>query len=160
MDFKSLQYFLILCQEKNFTKASERLYISQPSLTRQIQNLEKDLGCKLFIRGGRGLSLTPEGLLLRQRAQEILELSSKTREDLASFDKQVSGKISLGLAECRASFEDLPVFLENFSGKYPEVTFDFYTGNADLVLGRIDQDLVDFGLVFLLWISPPIPTWT
>ena len=117
MELRILRYFLTVVQEGSMTKAAEKLHITQPTLSRQIAQMEEELGVKLFARGARKLALTSEGLLLRRRAEEILELVDKTETELVAQDAMVAGVVSVGCKkpECSGSLitvkdaiEDLP----------------------------------------------------
>ena len=104
MDFRTLQYFVTVAEELSFTRAAEKLNMSQPPLSNQIKAMEEDLGTTLFIRGKRHLKLTEEGNLLLARARQILEMADKTREDLAALGSELSGVIDLSIVEGRAPY--------------------------------------------------------
>ena len=91
MDLRSLNYFTVVAEELNFTRAAQRLNMSQPPLSNQIRNLEEELGTQLFVRGGRSLQLTEAGLLLYRRAEQLLDLAERTREEVSSFAMGLSG---------------------------------------------------------------------
>ena len=146
MEIRVLRYFLAVVREESITHAAEMLHITQPTLSRQLSQLEEDIGVKLFDRGSRKITLTNEGLLLRRRAEEILQLVDKTEEELQEKEEQVEGKITLGCGEI-ASVQLLPRLFAAFSEKYPRVTYDLYTATADHVKEQMDQGLVDIGLL-------------
>ncbi len=146
MEIRVLRYFLTVAREESITKASEVLHITQPTLSRQLAQMEKEIGVKLFDRGTRKIKLTNEGLLLRRRAEEILQLVDKTEKELVEQEEQVEGKISIGCGEI-ASVQLLPELFRNFHQKYPRVTFDIFTANADLVKEQMDKGLLDLGLL-------------
>lgn len=146
MELRVLRYFLTVVREESITKAAEALHITQPTLSRQLTQLEKEAGVKLFYRGARKITLTNEGLLLRRRAEEILQLVDKTERELVEGEEQVEGKITIGCGEI-ASFELLPDLFASFRQKYPRVTFDIYTATADNVKEQMDKGLVDVGLL-------------
>jgi len=98
MEIRVLRYFLAVVREESITKAAELLHITQPTLSRQIAQLEEEMGIKLFDRGTRKIVLTNEGILLRRRAEEILELVDKTERELTDQDKMIGGKVSLAAA--------------------------------------------------------------
>lgn len=102
MELRILRYFLTVVQEGSMTKAAEKLHITQPTLSRQIAQMEEELGVKLFARGARKLALTSEGLLLRRRAEEILELVDKTETELVAQDAMVAGVVSVGCGDLAA----------------------------------------------------------
>ncbi len=146
MEIRVLRYFLTVVREQSITKASEVLHITQPTLSRQLAQMEEEVGVKLFDRGTRKITLTNEGLLLRRRAEEILQLVDKTEKELLEQDEQVEGKITIGCGEM-ASVQLLPELFECFHEKYPRVNFDLYTATADHVKDQMDRGLVDIGLL-------------
>lgn len=146
MEIRVLRYFLTVVREQSITKASEVLHITQPTLSRQLAQMEDEVGVKLFDRGTRRITLTNEGLLLRRRAEEILQLVDKTEKELIEQEEQVEGKITIGSGEI-ASVQLLPTLFESFHEKYPRVTFDLYTATADHVKNQMDRGLVDIGLL-------------
>lgn len=146
MEIRVLRYFLTVVREQSITKASEVLHITQPTLSRQLAQMEEEVGVKLFDRGTRKITLTNEGLLLRRRAEEILQLVDKTERELVIQEEQVEGKITIGCGEI-ASVQLLPDLFKPFNEKYPRVTFDIYTATADHVRDQMDRGLVDIGLL-------------
>ncbi len=146
MEIRVLRYFLTVVREQSITKAADALHITQPTLSRQLARMEDEIGVKLFDRGTRKITLTNEGILLRRRAEEILQLVDKTEKELTEQDEQVEGKITIGCGEI-ASVQILPELFESFRGKYPLVTFDIYTATADHVTEQMDKGLVDVGLL-------------
>lgn len=145
MEIRILRYFLTVVREESITKASEVLHITQPTLSRQLAQMEKDLGVKLFDRGTRKIKLTNEGILLRRRAEEILQLVDKTEKELVEQEELVEGKISMGCGEI-AAVQLLSQIIKSFRQKYPLVTFDIFTATADLVKEQMDKGLLDIGL--------------
>lgn len=146
MEIRVLRYFLTVVREESITKASEVLHITQPTLSRQLAQMEEEIGVKLFDRGTRKIKLTNEGILLRRRAEEILQLVDKTEKELVEQDEQVEGKISIGCGES-ASVQLLPKLIDSFRQKYSRVTFDIFTATADLVKEQMDRGLLDIGLL-------------
>ncbi|MDE6728221.1 MAG: LysR family transcriptional regulator [Oscillospiraceae bacterium] len=146
MEIRVLRYFLTVVQEQSITKAAEVLHITQPTLSRQLAQMEDEIGVKLFDRGSRRITLTNEGLLLRRRAEEILQLVDKTEKELIEQDEQIEGKITVGCGEL-GSVQLLPDLFESFRKKYPLVTFDIYTATADHVKEQMDRGLMDIGLL-------------
>lgn len=122
------------------------LHITQPTLSRQLSQLEKEIGVKLFHRGARKITLTNEGVLLRRRAEEILQLMDKTERELVEQEEQIEGKISIGCGEL-AAVQLLAELFESFSQKYSHVNYDIFTATADLVKEQMDQGLIDVGLL-------------
>lgn len=147
MEIRVLKYFLTVARKKNVTHAAEELNITQPSLSRQIAQLEDELGVKLFERCKKGLILTEDGLFLRQRAEEIVELADKTKQDFEDRRDLISGVISIGCTETMAAAV-LPELLKGFSLNYPNVKYELFNGNSDGVKERLDKGLTDIGIVF------------
>lgn len=146
MELRVLRYFLAVVREKGINKAAEVLHITQPTLSRQLVQLEEDIGVKLFKRGSRKITLTNEGILLRRRAEEILALVDKTEKELLEQEEQVEGKIVIGGGEL-AAIQILPQLIDSFHKKYPLVTYDIFTANADLVKEQMEKGLVDIGIL-------------
>ena len=146
MEIRVLKYFLTVVREESITKASEVLHITQPTLSRQLAQMEEEIGVKLFNRGSRKITLTDEGILLRRRAEEILSLVDKTEHELSENEEQIEGKITIGCGEVKA-VQILPKLFASFNEKYPNVTFDIYTATADLVKEQMDKGLIDIGLL-------------
>lgn len=146
MEIRVLRYFLTVVREESITKASEVLHITQPTLSRQLSQMEEEIGVKLFNRSSRKITLTNEGILLRRWAEEILQLVDKTERELIEQDEQVEGKISIGCGET-ASVQLLPKLFQEFREKYPRIRFDIFTATADLVKEQMDKGLIDIGLL-------------
>lgn len=146
MELRVLRYFLTVVREESITGAAQALHITQPTLSRQLSQLEEQVGAKLFVRGTRKISLTNEGILLRRRAEEILELVDKTERELACQEEQVEGVVSVGCGDMKA-VQMLPDMIRTFHEKYPLVTFDLYTATADHVKDRMDRGVTDIGFL-------------
>ena len=146
MEIRVLRYILAIVREESITKAAELLHITQPTLSRQIAQMEEDMGVKLFDRGTRKIVLTNEGLLLRRRAEEILELVDKTERELAEQDEKVEGTVSIGCGDL-AAVQMMPELIKKFRERYPAVNFDLYTATADHIKDRMDRGLTDIGLL-------------
>lgn len=146
MDFRSLTYFVTVARELNFTRASEKLNMSQPPLSNQIRLLEEELGVRLFIRGKRHLTLTEEGKLFFHRAVQILEMADKTKRDIAYMKEGLSGKLTLGLVEGRPPFM-IARWIAGFHEEFPLVRFEMWNGSTDDVLDRLNRGLVDLALI-------------
>lgn len=146
METRVLKYFLAVAREENITKAAEQLHITQPTLSRQLAQLEEELGVHLFERGTRRTTLTSEGLLLRRRAEEIVELMDKTERELAEQEELVDGTVSIGWGELE-SVKLVALMLRAFSEKYPLVRYRLYSANADHTKTQIDRGLLDVGLL-------------
>ena len=146
MELRVLRYFLAAVEEESITKAAERLHVTQPTLSRQIAQMEEEMGVKLFDRGTRKIVLTNEGLLLRRRAEEIIELVDKTERELAEQDKMVEGTVSLGCGDLSA-VQMMADLIRGFHERYPAVTFELYTATADHIKERMDRGVTDVGLL-------------
>lgn len=146
IETRLLHYFLTVARERNITNAAKALHITQPTLSRQMTLLEDEIGAKLFIRDSRPLSLTDEGVLLRRRAEEILELLEKTELEVSAQEEQIEGTISIGCGEL-ASVKLLTEIIADFSRQHPQVNFDVYTAGADQIKRRMDNGLTDIGLL-------------
>lgn len=146
MEIRILRYFLTVVREENISRAAEILYITQPTLSRQLQELEKELDTKLFIRGKSKITLTDSGVLLRRRAEELVELADKMEREFLSKEENISGTISIGCGECMA-VKTLSEQIDLFIKEYPEVKFDLYTGSADHIKEQIDRGIMDIGLL-------------
>lgn len=146
VETRLLHYFLTVARERNITSAAKALHITQPTLSRQMALLEDEIGAKLFLRESRPLALTDEGLLLRRRAEEILELVEKAEAEVSRREGQVEGTVSVGCGEL-ASVKLLTELIADFSRQYPRVGFDIYTANADQIKRRMDDGLTDIGLL-------------
>ena len=146
MELRVLKYFLTVAREENITKAANLLHITQPTLSRQLMQLEEELGIKLFHRGRHNILLTEEGMLLRRRAQEIVDLTDKTEKELAYGVETVSGEISIGCGETQ-NMKPLCEMIAAFQEKYPEVVFHIYTAIADDVTERLENGVLDMGLL-------------
>ena len=140
-----LRYFLTVAREQNITKAAELLHITQPTLSRQLAALEKELQVPLFNRESKKIRLTDEGILLKHRALEILALEEKTLEELKGQEELIEGSVTIGCGEF-ASVESLADICEVFQKKYPKVQICLHTVTADVVYDRMSQGLVDIGL--------------
>ena len=146
MEIRVLRYFLTIVREESIPRAAEALHITQPTLSRQIAQLEEEMGVRLFDRGTRKIVLTDEGLLLRRRAEEILELVDKTEKELSEQDRMIEGTVSVGCGDL-ASVRVLPELFSAFHSRYPAVSFDLHTATADHIKERMDRGLTDIGLL-------------
>lgn len=146
MDIRTLQYFLAVAREQNITTAAEILHMTQPPLSRQMKELEEELGKQLFIRGSRRLILTEEGMLLRKRAEEMITLLEKTKAEISLNDEQLSGEITIGCAETEA-MRIIAKAARLLQEKHPRIIINMFSGNAQLVKEKLDNGLVDFGLL-------------
>ena len=146
MDIRVLRYFLAVAREENISKAAEYLHITQPTLSRQLKELEDELNVSLFTRGKRSITLTDKGMLLRKRAEEITSLMDKTEVEFSNLDNLISGDVYIGGGETLA-MKILAEVMTDMSEEYPDVRFHLYSGSADNVMYRIDKGLLEFGVV-------------
>lgn len=146
MEFRTLRYFLAVAREQNMTEAANVLHVTQPTLSRQIAELERELGVELFERTNRSCVLTGDGMRLRQRAEEIVALVEQTEGELADRELEISGNIRIGAGETQAMRFVLDAFA-TLRRDHPGVTCELYTGNADAVEERLERGLLDFALV-------------
>lgn len=146
MELRVLKYFLAVAREENITKAAEFLHITQPTLSRQLMQLEEELNAQLFIRGKNRIVLTDEGMLLRRRAEEIVDLANKTEKEFLEQDNLVTGEIFIGGGETNA-MHILARIIKEFKEEYPQIKYQFYSGNADDIKERLDKGLIDIGLM-------------
>ena len=144
MEYRILKYFLTVAREENITRAAEILHISQPALSRQLMQLEEELGVQLFTRGRHSTSLTEDGMLLRRRAQEIVDLTEKTEREFRTHTEELSGTISIGSGEGEV-MRYLAGVMKSFGEQYPAVTFDLYSNDADHVKERLERGTLDLG---------------
>lgn len=146
MELRVLKYFLIVAREESITKAADILYITQPTLSRQIAELEDEIGTALFIRSNRNVTLTDAGILFRRRVEEIIALEEKIKEEFNGKEEKLSGKIGIGMAES-LSANIVAEIIKLFSKKYPFVKFELFTAMADQVQDRIDHGTLDIGFL-------------
>ena len=147
MDIRVLRYFLTVAREESFSRAADALYLSQPTLSRQIREMEEELGVQLLIRTNRNVRLTQEGQRLRRRAQEIVDLMDKTQEEFAGLEGEISGEIAIGCGETQIMREVAKVAIP-LQQEHPGIRFNLYSANADDVSEKLEQGLLDFGLMF------------
>lgn len=145
MELRVLRYFLTVAREQSFTKAAEQLHLTQPTLSRQLAALEEEVGTKLFLRKGKSLSLTEEGLLLKRRALEILDLEERVLDELKGEEEHIEGKVTIGCGEFTA-VEQLAVICRRYQEKYPRVQIVIHTSTADDIYEMMNKGLVDIAL--------------
>lgn len=148
MEIRVLKYFLAVADEHGYNAAARSLNVTQPTISRQISELENELGVTLFERGRRGrkLELTEDGEVLYRKAREICTLADRTEQTFKSAHEDISGNVSIGGGETRGMsiLTDAAVKLMQ---AHPSITFDMFSGNADDVCARLDSGLIDFGLL-------------
>ncbi|MFR1687221.1 MAG: LysR family transcriptional regulator [Massilimicrobiota timonensis] len=146
MEIRILRYFLTVAREENITKAANVLHITQPTLSRQLMQLEEELNTQLLIRGKNKITLTDAGMLLRRRAEEIIDLADKTEKEFLEADELIAGEIFVGAGEINA-MHLLGDFMIKFQHHYPQIKYHLYSGNADDVKQKVNQGLLDIGLL-------------
>ncbi len=145
MELRVLNYFLTVAREENITKAAQSLHITQPTLSRQLMQLEEELNVKLFRRSSHRIYLTEDGMILKRRAQELLTLADKTKKDFLHKD-EISGEIMIGTGEFRSS-KCLAQMMKSFSAEFPRVQFRMFSGNGEDVRDNIERGIFDIGIV-------------
>lgn len=146
MELRVLRYFLAVAREESITAAANQLHVTQPTLSRQLMDLEKELGSPLFIRGNRKITLTEEGLFLRKRAQEIIDLADKTEAEFSNIDGMISGEVHIGAGETQA-IRLIAKAAHRLRDEQPMIHYRLFSGNADDVMEKLDKGLLDFGIV-------------
>ena len=146
MDIRVLKYFLAVAREGSITKAANVLHVTQPTLSRQLQDLEKELKHKLFVRGQHSVSLTEEGHILRQRAEEIVDMVEKTKNEFLSTKDIIKGTVYIGSGESDA-ISLITNIAKTVQTEYKEIKFDFLSGNADDLCEKLDKGLLDFAVL-------------
>ncbi len=146
MEFRVLRYFLAVAREESITGAAKVLNVTQPTLSKQLMELEEELGKQLLIRGNRRITLTEEGMLLRKRAQEILDLMDKAQSEISNTDESIHGDIYIGSGETD-SMRLIAKLAKKLQTRYPHIQYHLYSGNAEDVTERLDKGLLDFGIL-------------
>ena len=146
MEIRVLRYFLEIARAGNMSRAAETLHVSQPALSKQMKDLEQELGKKLFRRGSAGLSLTDEGMLLRKRAEDIVDMVDKTAGEFAALDDIAGGEAHIGCAESY-QIRYLARTIRAFKKKYPLFRYHLTSGNTEQVVERLDRGLIDFAVI-------------
>lgn len=153
IETRLLQYFLAVAEEQSITRAADYLHITQPTLSKQMMDLEEQLGRQLFIRGKKKITLTEDGIYLRGRAQEIISLMEKTESDFQENEHSIAGDVHIGCGEHRSSAAIMQL-IKSIQEDYPDIRFHFFSGNADAILERLDKGLLDIGIMLEPEISP------
>lgn len=146
MELRVLRYFLMAAREENITRAAELLHITQPTLSRQLMQLEEELGTRLFNRSNHSIQLTEDGMLLKRRAQELVQLADKVEREFQRGEEEISGNIAIGSGET-SNMQELADMILEFQKKYPLVQYDLYTATADDIKEKLDKGLLDIGLL-------------
>lgn len=147
MELRVLNYFLAVTREQSISGAAESLYLSQPTLSRQLKELEEELGKQLFIRGSRRVTLTEEGMILRKRAEEIMELVKKAEDEISQSYELIAGDITIGTGETDG-IRFLARAAQNLQKDYPLIHLHIVSGDKATVIEELDRGLIDFGIVF------------
>ena len=146
MEIRVLRYFLAVAREENITAAADSLNLTQPTLSRQIRDLEDELGKTLLVRKSHKVELTQDGMRFRKRAEEILEMVDRTTAEFTAADEGISGDIHIGSGETRA-IKRLADIIRVLREQYPGIHYHLYSGNAEDVTERLDRGILDFGIV-------------
>ena len=146
MEIRVLRYFLEIAREGNMTKAAVRLHVSQPTLSKQMKELEQELGKKLFIRSNYSVTLSDVGMLLRKRAEDILDMVDKTEEELRSLSDIAGGDIYIGCAESYL-MKYFAQAIHHLQENYPNIRYHFISGGTEQVAERLDKGLIDFAVI-------------
>lgn len=147
MDIRVLRYFLALANTETISGAAEFLHTTQPNLSRQLSELEKEVGRPLFTRGSRKITLTEEGMFLRKRAQEIVDLMDKTEQEFSSFDEVVGGEVYIGGGESHTMCT-IAKTIKHLQEEYPQIHYNLLSGYAYDIIEHLDKGLLDFGVLF------------
>lgn len=147
MELRVLEYFLAISREQSISGAAKSLHLSQPTLSRQIKDLEDELGKTLIIRGNRKISLTEEGMILRKRAEEIISLMHKTENEITLSDNELAGDIHIGTGETGA-FRLLAKITRQLQLEYPHIRYHIVSDDSIDVIEGLDRGLIDFGIIF------------
>ena len=150
MEIRVLRYFLEIARESSMSRAAETLHVSQPTLSKQMKELESELGKKLFHRGSTSVSLTDEGMLLRKRAEDILTMVDKTTSEFRELDNITGGEVHIGCAESH-QIKYLAWVIKDFKEAYPRFRYHLTSGNTEQVVERLDRGLIDFAFI----VEPP-----
>lgn len=146
MELRVLRYFLAVAREQNITRAAQILNITQPTLSRQLMQLEDELSAQLFYREKNRIVLTEEGMLLKKRAEDLVELADRTEREFQQHDELMTGDIYLGAGEVH-SMHILAKEMKKFKELYPLVQFHMFSGNADDIKEKMDHGLIDIALL-------------
>ena len=146
MEIRVLRYFLTVAREGNITKAADVLHVTQPTLSRQLKDLEQELGKKLFIRSSHSVILTDEGMLLRNRAEEIVNMVDKLEAEFSSMEETIGGDVYIGGGETEA-MKHIARVAKDVQVRYPNIRYHLYSGNEEDITERLDKGLLDFGIL-------------
>ena len=153
IETRLLQYFLAIAEEQSITRAADYLHITQPTLSKQMMDLEASLGKQLLIRGKKKVTLTEDGAYLRSRAQEIISLMEKTEASFRESEQVITGDVYIGCGEHRSTYPIMQM-INSIQEGYPDIRFNFFSGNADAITERLDKGLLDMGFLLEPEINP------
>ena len=145
MDLRQIRYFLTVAEERNITRAAERLHLSQPPLSRALMDLEEELGCTLIVRGKRHVTLTPEGLALKRRGEQILALADIAKTEITDVKKGLSGTLYLGHVDSNGP-SLAAEWISSFKKEYPNVTYNLWCGTVDDLTYRMKSGLLELAI--------------
>ena len=162
MDIRTMQYYLAVVREGTISAAAEALHVAQPSLSRQMKELEEELGASLFVRGNRRINLTEEGMILRKRAEEMVRLMQMTEEEISQVKNHISGSVRIGAGESY-SFHYLSRTAASLAEDHPDIRFHITSGDTQDLMDELNNGLIDFAVIFtevnhLLYQSIQLPT--
>ena len=143
MEIRTLRYFLAVAREENMTRAAELLHVTQPTLSKQLKSLEDELGKKLFTRHSFSIRLTDEGILLRNRAEDLISMADKIEQEFVSLDDITGGELYLGLAESYR-IKYLARVIKEFKSRYPNLHYHITSGDTEQIADKLDKGLLDF----------------
>ena len=143
MEIRSLRYFLAAAREENMTRAAEILHVTQPTLSKALKSLEEELGKKLFVRHSFSIRLTEEGVLLRNRAEDLISMADKIEQEFISLDDISGGELYLGLAESY-QIRYLARVIKDFKTRYPNLHYHITSGDTEQIADKLDKGLLDF----------------
>ena len=143
MEIRTLRYYLAVAREENMTRAAETLHVTQPTLSKALKSLEEELGKKLFIRQSFNIKLTDEGMLLRNRAEDLVSMADKIEQEFISLDDISGGELYLGLAESY-QIRYLARVIKEFKNRYPHLRYHITSGDTEQVIEKLDKGLLDF----------------
>lgn len=147
MDIRTMQYYLAVVREGTISAAAEALHVAQPSLSRQMKDLEEELGAALFVRGNRKITLTEEGMVLRKRAEEMVRLMQRTEEEISQVKNHVSGSVRIGAGES-VSFHYLSRTAASIAKEHPDIRFHITSGDTQDLMDELADGLIDFAVIF------------
>ena len=143
MEIRTLRYFLAVAREENMTRAAEILHVTQPTLSKQLKSLEEELGKKLFTRHSFSIKLTDEGILLRDRAEDLVQMADKIEQEFLSLDDITGGELYFGLAESY-QIKYLARAIKVFKEQYPSLHYHITSGDTEQIADKLDKGLLDF----------------